>query len=155
MAHRLWAYQTHVLPHTENGSPFLQIDLSVDQQTPVRILVDVSAHWASSIVIGASRDGRSNFDGCLKKLELTSSGLFLDFVRIAKSDMGLLTANGSVDFKCQPAGASSKVTGAATAATAAGRGRSPLSQASKKSHKEHVVSFLTPESFVVSGQLVV
>ncbi|XP_028968153.1 neurexin-1b [Galendromus occidentalis] len=122
---------------TSGQSHSLAIDLSVDQQTPERILVDVSAHWASTILIGTSRDGRANFEGCLKKLELTSSGLFLDLVRLAKSDMGLLGANGSVDFKCQPSGGRNS-------------GGSSLSKAApKKVQKEQVVSFLTPDSFMI------
>lgn len=133
-------------PH---GSLAFQINLSVDQQTPGRILVDVSAHWASTIVIGAARDGRANFEGCLRKLELTSSGLFLDFVRIAKSDMGLLTANGSVDFKCQPSGGRSGSVG--VGGTSSKSSSASISQAAKKPHKEQVVSFLTQESFIVSA----
>ncbi|OQR75505.1 neurexin-1b-alpha-like, partial [Tropilaelaps mercedesae] len=119
--------------------------------------------YTSTILVGASgskiqqkpgvTSGPPFFNGCFKKVELTSSGLHLDLTRLAKADLGLVMGNGEIEYHCpgtvanpsstENRGPGSNLPGADST--------NPLgiSTATKKSHKDQPITFLTPESFII------
>ncbi|XP_022710147.1 neurexin-2-like [Varroa jacobsoni] len=142
-----------------------QISLNVDGKEATRTISvgEGPEHfYTSTILVGASGNtsppeagissGPPYFFGCLKEVELVSSGLHLDLIRIAKTNLGFITASGEIEYRCSESSANNSATAGSKGSPSGTDSANPLGATgamAKKNHKDQAISFLTPESFII------